>query len=696
MKTAIVGCGRVADIHIPYILKSKNVQLVALCDENEIRVKNLAQRYSLPFYTSLSKMLEEIRPDVVHILTPPQTHATLAVQALLARCHVLVEKPLCLTYEEADAIYAAAWETGRQVSVDHTLLWSPLVQRARREVDSGRLGRLVHIQYVMGDDYLEAVKAGYARWALELRGGVICDLIPHALYLIRAFLPDAHVVSARACGTGIHNLCELWTNLSAKGAGASLWVSLNQRPLEHSLRLYCEGGTVYLDLRNYCLAVVPERGLPGPAARIINTLSESWQRGIGTLGSALGMILGRFDPRIGTAGAISGFYQAIAEGKPSPVRPEEARAVVELSTAVWDLLEGTPGAIQPALDECGRPIVHKATTDFTPHSVGEPPRILVTGGTGFIGSHLVRRLVTEGERVRVFCRESSSLDDLPTDGVEIAFGDVSDLDSVRRAMQGIKLFYHLAATMNGDWATHYQGSVVGTRNVLEAAVEEEVRKVVYVSSIGVLHTSRFPNGRLIDESFPLEQHPEARGYYSRAKLEAEKIAQEFARAGRLHICIVRPGLIYGPGRTEFLSDAGFRVSKLLTLVVGLGGRRLGLTYVENLVDALVLAAQSKSSYGKTYHIVDPDQPTVRQYIRVYRRVTGLRLRALYLPTFIWKAGFNMLDGLLKLIRGASPNLGYRLRSITRGPKYDNTVAWEELGWKTRVSFLEGMERSHVR
>jgi len=419
-KIALVGCGHIAGVHLACLRKTPGVDLVALCDRDELRARELAHRYRVPHYPDLAQMLAQVRPDAVHILTPPQTHAALTLQALQAGCHVLVEKPLCLTPAEADAIYEAAHAAGRWVSVDHTHLWSPLVQKARRVVDSGRLGRVLHIQYTMGDDYLEVVKGGYARWARELRGGAFCDLIPHPLYLFRAFLPDLQLASVWAVGAGITDLRELWADFAAGAAGASLWMSLNQRPLEHALRLYCTRGTVHIDLRNFCLAVLPERGLPGPAARLVNTVSESWQRGRGTLGSAIGLLLGRFDPWAGTAGAIRSFYQAIAEGKPPPVSPEEARAVVELSTAIWDALEGTPGALRPAVDERGQAIVRKTPADFAVAGVGAdlaPAHILVTGGTGFIGSHLVRRLVTEGRRVRVLCRSDSNLDALPADGV---------------------------------------------------------------------------------------------------------------------------------------------------------------------------------------------------------------------------------------------------------------------------------------
>lgn len=693
MKTVVVGCGHIANVHIPRILKTDNIQLVGLYDQNELRTCDLANQHNIPYYTNLTKMLVETRPDALHVLTPPQTHAALAIQGLEAGCHVLVEKPLCLTLKEADAIYATAQSAGRLVSVDHSLLWSSLVQRAQRELASGRFGRVLHIQYMMSDDYLEAAKKGYRRWALELRGGVFCDLIPHSLYLIRAFLPGARVVSARACGTSINDLSELWADFAAESGGANLYISLKQRPLEHNLRLFCERGTIYVDLRNFHLAVVPERGLPGPVARVVNTLSESRQRGMGTLASAIGLLCGWFDPQACIAGSIRAFYQAILGHKASPVSPAEARAVVELSKEIWDILEGKRGAIRLATDKKGKVIFSKTPADFAKGAMNKSSNVLVTGGTGFIGSHLVKRLVAEGKTVRVLCRESSVLNSLPTSGVELSFGDVSELDSVHRAMKGIKILYHLAATMGGDWASHYQGTVVGTRNVLEAAAQARIKKVVYVSSLGVLHASFFPNGGPVDESFPVEKRPAVRGYYSRAKLEAEDVAREFMETGKLSVCIVRPGLVYGPGRSEFLSDAGFRISNRLALIVGMGGRRLSLTYVKNMVDALVLAERCGDSCGKTYHIVDPDQPTVRQYIKAYKRATCQRLTAIYMPTFLWKIGLSFVDGYLRLMRGVSPNLSYRLRSIAKDPYYDISAALRDLGWQPKFDFEDSMCRT---
>ncbi|MBI4318536.1 MAG: Gfo/Idh/MocA family oxidoreductase [Chloroflexi bacterium] len=693
MKAGFVGTGNIARQHLACVKSTQGVQLVAVCDKNELRASEFSRQFGVPSCTDLAQMVANHSPDVIHILTPPQTHAALAIQALHAGCHVLVEKPLCLARDQADAIYAAAESTGRLVSVDHNHLWSPLVQRARRVIESGCFGSVLHVYYVMGDDYLDMVKHGQARWALEMRGGALCDLIPHALYIIRSFLRDVRVVSARARGTGIDDLHELSVDFASSSGGAALWMSLRQRPLEHSFRIYCSKGTIHVDLRNFCLSVIPDQGLPGPAARVCNTVSESWQRGAGTLGNAFRLLWGGFDPRAGTRGAIHAFYRAIAEGAPPPISREDAISVVELSSSIWDSLEDTPGAVLPAFDERGVAVMRRAPTDFLSNGDASPPDVLVTGGTGFIGQHLVRRLIADGQKVRVLCRDASRLGTLPKDGVDVAFGDVSDVSAIRRAMEGIETVYHLAATMNGDWAAHYQGTVVGSQNVLQAASEAHIRKMVFLSSLSVLHASRFSGKHAIDESFPLEPRPEARGSYSRAKLEAERTAVQATKDGRLGITIIRPGLVYGPGNADFLGDAGFRLGNALALVVGFGGRRLALTYVANLVDALCLAAQNGDSNGKIYHIVDPDSPTIRQYVKAYAQAAGRPLTALYFPTLFWRLGFSLLDCAFRLSRGSSPNLSYRLRSIANSARFDTTAARKGLGWQARVSFQRGIEET---
>jgi nucleoside-diphosphate-sugar epimerase/predicted dehydrogenase len=687
-----------AGVHIPYILKTQSAELSGVCDRDGIRADEMAQKYGVAPYADLAQMLAEVRPDVVHVLTPPQTHAALAIQALQAGSHVFVEKPLCLSTSESEAIYQAARKAGRLVCVDHTRTLMPMICRARDFVRSPESGDLVHIEYVMDDDFGDAIKSKSTLWGLELPGGKFSDLIPHPLYLLAEFMPGIRVVSVRGRGDGPHGLDELSVVFASDALGASsvdahLQMSFTARPLEHSIEFRCTRGSFLVDLRNYNYAVIRERSLPGPVARLANIWSEAWQRSWRTTWNGVGFVAGWFSPWTGLGRLIKAFYTAIERGAESPVSPEIAQAVVRLSAAVQRQLEeqatGAPARV-PRLAAKTAPIRE------TRAKRAQNSRVLVTGGTGFIGSHLVERLANMGHAPRVLCRPTSRLDALlALENVELAFGDVRDVGAMRQAMDGIELVYHLASARGGDWADYYRTTVTGTQNVLQAAEQAGVKRIVYVSSMGVLDAAHFPARGSIDEAYPLEPQPEMRGYYSRAKLEAEQLVQQYVAVGKLEICLLRPGLVYGPrSKQSFLSDAGFRVSEGLALVTGLGGRRLRLIYVDNLVDAMLLAGQHPAAAGRLYHIVDQEQPTVREYIRAFRDASGKPLKCVYVPTFAWMLGLGGVDLIMRALKGKPSYMRYRLQAIARGPYCDTTRAREELGWKTRVPFTKAVHKAY--
>src|SRR5262245_28277633 len=124
MKVGIIGCGQIATIHIPYILAQPDARIVGLADASEGRARELAARFHISsVHSTLGDLLEAEHPDVVHILTPPQTHAGLAIEAMEAGCHVLVEKPMAASLKEAEAMEAVAQRHGVKLCVDHNHLF---------------------------------------------------------------------------------------------------------------------------------------------------------------------------------------------------------------------------------------------------------------------------------------------------------------------------------------------------------------------------------------------------------------------------------------------------------------------------------------------------------------------------------------------------------------------------------------------
>ena len=158
LKVAIVGCGNMARVHARllahYVLKEN----IAVCDNDQLRLDDFAKTFSISNkFNNLNQLLGEFKPDVVHIVTPPGLHATLAVQCLAKGCHVLIEKPMCLTLKEADDIIAFAKKNKRSVCVDHMRVCDPLTIKAKNILASGQLGEIVNVDVNYSYDYLKRI-----------------------------------------------------------------------------------------------------------------------------------------------------------------------------------------------------------------------------------------------------------------------------------------------------------------------------------------------------------------------------------------------------------------------------------------------------------------------------------------------------------------------------------------------------------
>ncbi len=200
MRIGLVGCGEIARVHVPFILQDKKHSIVGVCDEEQAKAETLARRFRIEkTYANFAQLLDEQRPDVVHILTPPQTHAALALQAMEAGCHVLVEKPMALSLDEADAMIAAARIRGVKLCINHNQLFDPVLLQARRLIEEGFVGTVIHVESYYG---FNLAQTSERRWVANLPGGVFQNLAPHPLSLILEFLEDPLELHASTLTTG--------------------------------------------------------------------------------------------------------------------------------------------------------------------------------------------------------------------------------------------------------------------------------------------------------------------------------------------------------------------------------------------------------------------------------------------------------------------------------------------------------------
>ncbi len=339
---------------------------------------------------------------------------------------------------------------------------------------------------------------------------------------------------------------------------------------------------------------------------------------------------------------------------------------------------------------------HQDRTDGTSsadHNVNlKGKRVLVTGGTGFVGSHLAERLIREGCKVRVLGNYKSqpSLGNLACVGsdvvaeMEIVWGDVCDRDSVCRVTDGVDLVFHLAALIGIPYSylapvSYVRTNVEGTLNVLQAARSAGVERLVHTSTSEVYGSAQYVP---MDERHPLVgQSP-----YSASKIGADKLAESFARSFELPVVTVRPFNVFGPRQ----SDRAIIPTVIGQCVTGYGPVRIGdpspkrdFTYVTDTVDGYVRAACLGDAVGRTINLGNGQSISIGDLVaRVCELAGGSERRSS--PTGVVKSGQPFISDQVR----HRPN-GSEVSEL----RCDSTLAKDLLGWQPKVTLDQGLQRT---
>jgi nucleoside-diphosphate-sugar epimerase len=335
--------------------------------------------------------------------------------------------------------------------------------------------------------------------------------------------------------------------------------------------------------------------------------------------------------------------------------------------------------------------------------VTEP--VLVTGSNGFLGAVLVERLLARGHRdVRCLVRAGSDRARLeavrarwPDARLQLTVGSLASPDAAARAIEGARVVHHLAASLRGAAADMFLSTVVTSKNLLEAVARMKTPpRLVLVSSFSVYGVADLPRGAVIDESTPIEEHPERRDLYAQVKIRQERLFREYQARHGLPLTVLRPGVIYGPGGSALSVRVGLRLPGAF-LHFG-GDNLLPLTYVDNCADALVLAGDDPRALGETYNVVDDDLPTCRRYLQLYRKEVE-PLRSVSVPYPATMALSKMVERYHRYSKGQLPAILTPYKSATqwKGNRFDNARI-KALGWQPRLSTEEGLRRTfeHLR
>ena len=313
-------------------------------------------------------------------------------------------------------------------------------------------------------------------------------------------------------------------------------------------------------------------------------------------------------------------------------------------------------------------------------------RVLVTGGTGFAGSHLCRRLIGAGYQVRVLVRDLSRAGHLSQLGAELVLGDLRDLESLKRAVAGIELVYHIAAVFRQEDLSPKQMWEVnagGTKNLLKAAEEAHVRRFVHCSTIGVHgETKNSPDN---------EDSPYRPGdHYQRSKVAGEKIVLTHMAEGQLPIVVFRPGGIYGPGDLRFLKL--FKaIKKGRFVMLGSGEVLYQMIYIDDLIDGILLCGTKDLAIGRVYILTGEEPVTLNQLVEIIAHTLGVSTPRLRFPVAPVYLASYLCELLCKPLGIDPPIYRRRVDFFRKSRSFDISRAKRELGFQPKTDLRTGIE-----
>lgn len=317
---------------------------------------------------------------------------------------------------------------------------------------------------------------------------------------------------------------------------------------------------------------------------------------------------------------------------------------------------------------------------------------LITGATGFVGSHLAQACVARGMAVRALARPGSDVALLESIGAVVCRGDLGDAATVAPALEGAEVVFHTAAKV-GDWgpAQEYRSvNVGGLRNLLEACKGRPLTRFVHFSSLGV-YAARHHHGT--DETEPLpKRHVDG---YTQSKVESEQLALEYQREHGVPVVVLRPGFIYGPRDRSVLPKLVTNLRAGLVRYLGNGEQALNTIYVANLVEAALLAMARENVVGRVYNLTDGERVSKRRFIEGVCDGLGIARPRRSVPLWLARVAAFLMETTARQVGSAEPPRLTQARLKFLGLNLDFSIerAKRELGYAPKVSFDEGLART---
>lgn len=589
---AIIGCGAVSELyHIPIASTSDKVHIAMLVDKNLKRVEALASKFGVAETTEdYTKVIGKV--DATILALPHHLHAPVSIDLLNHGIHVLVEKPMALSTAECEAMISTAGESGATLAVGLVRRFFHAHQFVKKLISDGFLGKIESFDvregsicnWPVASDFFVRKEAG---------GGALADKGAHTLDTMLWWLGDYESLEYFDDDMGgVEADCEI--HLRMKNGAEGIVELSRTRNLRNTAIIRGEKGTLEVEMLGSQISIQPN----GMNAKVI------------------GNAIGNQDVELKKSQSVEDLMRAQLEDWIAAIHNQRNPYIT-----------GEEAAKSVALIEA----CYKARKPLEmPWLLSMPPKqneginlrgkkVLVTGGTGFIGGRLVERLVMDyGAEVCVLVRNFARTPRIARFPIKMVHGDITDLTAVRRAMEGCEIVFHCAYGNTGSFAQQREATVKGTENVLKAALEHNIKRVVYVSTISVYGQTK---GGDLDESAPRKY---SKKVYADTKLEAETLAFDYFKTYGLPVSIIQPTIVYGPFAPVWTIGPINQLKTGRVILVEDGGGLCNAVYVDDVVQAMLLAATKDEAIGQAFLISAEEPVTWREFYDGYEKMLGVK------------------------------------------------------------------------
>ncbi len=686
LRAGILGAGFISEFHVQAISKQRKTQLIGVCDLNEPAAQRLASTYpGAKAYNDLDKMLAEANLNVVHILTQPDSHFFLAQKVIEAGCHCIIEKPVTISSEQAETLATLASKKNISIAVNHNFVFSRPFNDLRKVLDQGSLGPIKSIRVVWKKILPQTNFGPWNLWMLRAPENILFETGSHSLSELLAIVEspkilnvDVRMPKVLPSGSVFYRR---W-NISASDEPIKIQIdtAFDQGYEQHFIEVEGMFGVARADIENDVFNLdIPTGRLYDPERFHVNLRGgvSRVRQAFRTYGSYLAskFISSPTGAPYETSmlNGIANCYKEINGGS------DRRESSLEYAITIAKTAEAIQRKM-PTLSASKKPVI------TIPEAVAEPKlkaTVLIIGASGFIGKRLLLALQDKDVKIRVLVRNVSSLVGVEIkDNCEIMMGDFRDQKIVDTALQGIKVVYNLAVAHSNSLGGYIKSDVEPTKKLIEQCKIHKIKRFIYTGTIDSLYLGS--DAGKIKESDGIDAQIEKRNNYAHSKAISEEYLNTLYQDEKFPIVIIRPAIVLGTGGPVAHPGVANWFGLGRCSFWGEGDNKLPLVLVDDIVDGLIRAMETKGIEGNTYNLSAESCLSAQDYVAEVEKVLGSKINkqsSFYLKHYVG----DMTKWVLKVL-ARHPDAKRRpsirdWRCREQHASFDTTAAQQDLGWK---------------